>query len=215
MKNNFLDRIVGNGEYSIVFGKRTLVSAILSGAINWLRFWLKSKFGIKLSENDILKLYYEFDRLSERMNLDELTEKVDQDEFYEFLNGLIGAIDEEWDKNPEFLENRKLFWEIFVSVKQYMKKEWLDSSIRKDVEEELNRKIIEKPELLNYKVKRDVDMAINDYEKKVGKHHSENHKSHIYTESAADGSIAQSILGGEMQITSTWKNDQKQINNDD
>lgn len=205
MDYNFLNRWIKNGEYSIVLGKRTILSAIISGIIMWMKYWWKSQTGLEISENDILKLYYEFDRFNERTKLNHFFENIDEDKFYEFLNGLLNAIDVEWDKNPEFLANRKLVWEAFMSLKQFVNAKWIKGSMTDNLSEELNQRIINNPELLDYKIKRDVDVAILDYEKKVEELKIESDNLPTYIESIPDGSYAQSILGGEIRIVAPWK----------
>lgn len=84
-----------------------------------------------------------------------------------------------------------LVWKIIVEIESQMP----NSSLKT----ELNRKIISTPELLEYKVKREVDRAIREYEKTepVPVPTSE------YYELPPDGSEAQKLLGGEMGIRLT------------
>ena len=65
-----------------------------------------------------------------------------------------------------------------------------------EIKTQINKKIIEIPELLDYKVKRDVDYAISDYKKQEPKEEP----NFIFTETL-EGETA---LGGEMRIQSKW-----------
>lgn len=149
-----------------ILGRKSIASAILVVSINWLRFWIKNKTGINLPENIIYKIYYEIDRFFERTQLHKRLEDIDEDEFFEFLNEFIEVVDEEAAKNPEILKKKKLFWEIFKVLKDYLKKDWVKKNpIVEEVEKQINDKLIHTPELLDYKVKRDVDYAVKQYRK--------------------------------------------------
>lgn len=150
----------------LLLGKNSLSFTILNVALNWFRFWIKRKFGIDLPESVILKMYYEFDRFASDQKLGKLIENVDEEKFINFLNEFVQVVDQEKEKNPAILQNRKLMWEIFKVLKDYLNRDWIkNSSIMNGMKEELNNKIIHNKELLDYKVKRDVDRAIVEYEK--------------------------------------------------
>ena len=181
-----------------LFGKQSLASAIIVGGVTWIRFWLKRKTGIDIPENVIWKIYYEFDRFAERMKLAKMVEEVNEEEFFEFLDEFIEVVDEESVKNPKILEKRKLAWEIFKVIKELSKNGWMkDSPIKEEVEYQINKKINETPELLDYKVKRDVDRALHDYNKQV---EDEEEPQPIFTETLE----GETLLGGEMRIRAPW-----------
>lgn len=92
-----------------LFGKRTLVSAIISAVIAGLILFFNSH-DIKIDEKNLWKLYYEI---------------------------------------------QKLFKKYFPDK----------TELQKEILEQLNRRIIEDEELREYKVKRDVDYALSDYER--------------------------------------------------
>lgn len=92
-----------------LFGKRSLVSAIISAVIAGLILFLNSH-DIKIEEKNLWKLYYEI---------------------------------------------QKLFKKYFPDK----------TELQKEILEQLNRRIIENEELREYKVKRDVDYALSDYER--------------------------------------------------
>lgn len=188
-----------------ILGKQSLASAIIVAGVNWVRFWLKSKTGIELEENIIWKIYYEFDRFSERLKLQKMIESVDEEEFFKFLDEFIEVVDDETVKNPKILENRQLLWEIFKVLKELSKKGWVrDNPVTDEVKYQINKKINETPELLDYKVKRDVDRAISDYKKESEKiYKPEPEIKPIFTETLE----GETLLGGEMRLRAPWINE--------
>lgn len=188
-----------------ILGKQSLASAIIVAGVNWVRFWLKSKTGIELEENIIWKIYYEFDRFSERLKLQKMIESVDEEEFFKFLDEFIEVVDDETVKNPKILENRQLLWEIFKVLKELSKNGWVrDNPVTDEVKYQINKKINETPELLDYKVKRDVDRAISDYKKESEKiHKPEPEIKPIFTETLE----GETLLGGEMRLRAPWINE--------
>lgn len=100
--------------------------------------------------------------------------------------------------------------------REFLKRGWIDDT--------LNEYIIKTPELLDQRVVRDVDKAIESYEKVEAeevnmtneiilkeiekKEYSEEQKKivkeAIFYEKEPDGSVAQSILGGEIGIRGKW-----------
>jgi hypothetical protein len=87
-----------------------------------------------------------------------------------------------------------------------LNKKWVRKNpVTDEIKYQINKKIIETPELLDYKVKRDVDMAISDYNKEVKKLGLEPPDNKpIYSEKPPDGSSAQDLLGGEMRLRAPW-----------
>jgi hypothetical protein len=100
--------------------------------------------------------------------------------------------------------------------RELLKRGWIDDTV--------NDYIIKTPELLDQRVKRDVDQAIADYEKqepevinmknetilaeiekdKYTEEQKKIVKEAIFYEKPPDGSNAQSLLGGEMGIKAPW-----------
>lgn len=185
-----------------ILGKQSLASAIIVAGVNWIRFWLKSKTGIDLPENVIWKIYYEFDRFSERMKLLKMVENINEEEFFEFLDEFIEVVDEEAVKNPEILQKKQFAWEIFKVMKELSKNGWVrDNPVTDEVKYQINKKINETPELLDYKVKRDVDRALNDYHKEEKKiNRPEPEIKPIFTETLK----GETLLGGEMRLRAPW-----------
>ena len=71
----------------------------------------------------------------------------------------------------------------------------------------LNDFIIKDPEKLDRRVKRDVDLAIAEYERLTGDNKKIRMPKPRYSEKPPDGSYAQSVLGGEMRLCAPWKDD--------
>ena len=83
----------------------------------------------------------------------------------------------------------------------------------RDLDDELNRRIINDPKLLEYKVLREVDGAIRDYERTTGDDGTVKLPSPIYSEKPVDDSVCYTEeckkLGGEMRICAPWVDDCK------
>jgi len=112
-------------------------------------------------------------------------------------------------------------WPLVDEIQRELyKRGWIDNT--------LNEYIIKTPELLDQRIKRDVDKAIENYEKleepdpvnmtnetilkeiESGDYTEEQKKivkDAVFYEKAPDGSNAQSLLGGEMGIRAKWVNE--------
>jgi hypothetical protein len=71
----------------------------------------------------------------------------------------------------------------------------------------LNDFVIKDPEKLDRRVKRDVDVAIAEYERLTGDDGKVRIPKPRYSEKPPDGSYAQSVLGGEMRLCAPWVDD--------
>jgi hypothetical protein len=112
---------------------------------------------------------------------------------------------------------KEKLWPLVDEIqREFLKRGWIDDT--------LNEYIIKTPELLDQRVIRDVDKAIENYEKQEVQeirmtneailkevesgHYSEEQKKivkeAVFYEKDPDGSVAQSILGGEMGIRGKW-----------
>ncbi|MFZ9350251.1 MAG: hypothetical protein ACO242_06125, partial [Candidatus Fonsibacter ubiquis] len=152
-----------------LLGKQSAASAILVAAVNGIILWLK-RYGVQVTENELYQLYYEVDRFIERSKINKLAEKIDEEQFYKFIDEFVNVVDVELTKNPKFLENKIILWKLFAACQDLLNKKWVrNSPVTNEIKYQINKKIIETPELLDYKVKRDVDMAISDYNKEVKK----------------------------------------------
>ena len=93
--------------------------------------------------------------------------------------------------------DKKQLWDIVDEIqRQLLKRGWIDDTV--------NDYVINTPELLDQRVERDVDKAIEDYKKQE----EEPKKDFIYYEKDPDGSKAQELLGGEMGIKASWNLDE-------
>jgi hypothetical protein len=206
-----------------LFGKKTLASFIITSVVSFITFKFK-KFNI--DEITLWKFYYEFQKYIERSPVKKIaTEK----EFIELLQEVLKIFDkffeEQSKKDPDYknklLKQNSYLWTIYRFFSNFINSDNTLRSISDEIQDQINRKIIETPELLDYKVKRDVDYAIIDYEKLeipspinmtnevILKDLEKNSftesqkkivRDAIYSEKAPDGSNAQSLLGGEMRI---------------
>jgi hypothetical protein len=101
----------------------------------------------------------------------------------------------------EFLSNKfsidkKRLWDIVDEIqRELLKRGWIDDTV--------NDYVINTPELLDQRVERDVDKAIEDYEKQEIKEAD----NFFYYEKEPDGSKAQELLGGEIGIRGIWEID--------
>jgi len=113
---------------------------------------------------------------------------------------------------------KEKLWPIIDEIqREFLKRGWIDDT--------LNEYIIKTPELLDQRIERDVDKAITNYEKleepepvlmtnqtilkeiETGDYTETQKKivkDAIYYEKEPDGSVAQSLLGGEMGIRAKW-----------
>jgi len=88
--------------------------------------------------------------------------------------------------------DKKKLWDVVDEIQRELLKRGL-------IDDTVNDYVINTPELLDQRVERDVDKAIEDYKKLE----EEPKKDFIYYEKEPDGSKAQELLGGEMGIKSS------------
>ncbi len=209
------------------FGKKTLASLIIVSVVNFIKFRFKQ---FEIDEITLWKIYYEFQKFIERTPLKKISSEK---EFTELLIDVLKIFEKYFEtnleKDPDYIKKlmkkNSYLWSIYKFFSNFVDSSGvlrvINSPISKEIQNQINKKIIETPELLNYKVKRDIDYAIQDYEKLEipkpinmtnevilkdleKKPFSESQKQivkdAVYSESPPDGSIAQSILGGEMRI---------------
>lgn len=146
-----------------LLGKKSIASAIIVSTVAWITFQLRD---FNLPENFIWKVYYEAVRIYEEQPIDQ--------SFKNLLIEIFKILEIEIDKNPELVRiitnNYTFLWDLYLQLKLKINPEWLkDSVITREIKDQINRKINTDPELLNYKVKRDVDRAIVRYENQVGR----------------------------------------------
>jgi hypothetical protein len=114
--------------------------------------------------------------------------------------------------------DEKKLWELVDEIqRELLKRGWIDDTV--------NDYVINTPELLDQRIGRDVDKAIEEYEKleepepvnmknevilkeiekdKYTETQKKIVKDAVYYEKEPDGSSAQDLLGGEMGIRASW-----------
>ena len=93
--------------------------------------------------------------------------------------------------------DKKKLWDLVDEIQRELLKRGLIDDI-------VNDYVINTPELLDQRVERDVDKAIEEYKKQE----EEPKKDFIYYEKEPDGSKAQELLGGEFGIKASWNLDE-------
>lgn len=101
-----------------------------------------------------------------------------------------------------FKIDQEQIWKLLLEAQKHLKINF---------GEELNKDIINNPELLDYKVKSEVDKAIVDYERLTGDGVTVKLPSPRYSEKSIDNSVCYTpecrSLGGEMRLCSPWMPD--------
>lgn len=132
------------------------------------------------------------------------------------LEGIIDFL------SNKFSIDKKKLWDIVDEIqRELLKRGWIDDTV--------NDYVINTPELLDQRVERDVDKAIEDYKKleepepvnmknevilkeiekpKYTETQKKIVKDAVYYEKEPDGSKAQDLLGGEMGIKASWNLDE-------
>jgi hypothetical protein len=169
-----------------LFGKKSIASAILVSAVTWITFQLRH---FELPENFIWKVYYEAIRIYEENPVDQT--------FQNLLLEILKILEIEIDKNPELVriitKNYTFLWDLYLQLKTKINPDWLkDSPITREIKDQINRNINNTPELLNYKVKRDVDRAIARYEKQI--HRPINMKEKVIIDTIKNYSYTQKLI---------------------
>lgn len=217
------------------FGKKTLASLIIVSVVNFIKFRFKQ---FEIDEITLWKIYYEFQKIIERTPLKKISSEK---EFIELLIDVLKIFENYFEinlkKDPDYIKKlmkkNSYLWSIYKFFSNFADSNGIlrviNSPISKEIQSQINKKIIKTPELLDYKVKRDIDYVIQDYEKLEipkpinmtnevilkdleKKPFSDSQKQivkdAVYTETPPDGSNAQSILGGEMRIQFKQENNE-------
>lgn len=99
-------------------------------------------------------------------------------------------------------------WKFYYEVQKFIK--WdlpNENDLLKEIRDQMNRRIIEDPELLDYRVKRQVDDAINEYERSTGDYGDVRIPSPRYIEKPINPELQtgeSKLLGGEMRLCAPW-----------
>ena len=86
-----------------------------------------------------------------------------------------------------------------------------ENNILNEIDRQLNERINKNPELLDFKIRREVDDAIGRYERLTGDYGNVRIPTPRYSENLIDSSVCYSddckALGGEMRLCSPWSPD--------
>lgn len=185
-----------------------IAQIVVGGGIAFIktRLWT---WNIRISDDFIYKTYYEFKEWMIRHNIDDI---VDRDQFIEImisvLHAVEGGVDEELARDPEFIEKtlktHSWLWVVYSIFKDFVTsnniKKIADSPVTRSLDQYLNGVMIEKENLLEYKIKRDVDFALEDAQEMLDL------STEIYGPIFDETIDYDSPLGGEMEISSNWEN---------
>ena len=99
-------------------------------------------------------------------------------------------------------------WKFYYELQRWIKWDLPNEiDLTKEIRDQMNRKIIEDPELLDYRVKRHVDDAINEYERSTGDYGVVRIPSPRYIERPINPELQtgeSKLLGGEMRLCAPW-----------
>jgi hypothetical protein len=177
---------------------------------NSILFFIEGKVkNISLTKNDILKFYYEIKLYMDKHDVFSI---IDEESFLRFIKSVLDSTEEIFEEqkktDPQFVDKllKKYagMWKIYAAVNDFFDANdiasLMNSGMSKRIQESINKKMIEDDDLLNYKVKRDVDEAIKVYDKLEPVVRDTFVEKAIFTEKKEGASL----LGGEMRIRSPW-----------
>jgi len=160
------------------FGKKTLASFVLTMVVNAIKIRFKQ---FELSDEIIWKAYYELNKLIERSPLKKITNKEEfAEKLVEVLDILEGEINRQTERDPDFvkklMKKHSYLWDIYKLFSDYVTEDNVskaaDNFLLDEIRLQANNHIITDPALLDYKIKRDVDYAIQDYWEELRKRES-------------------------------------------
>lgn len=99
-------------------------------------------------------------------------------------------------------------WKFYYEIQKFIK--WdlpNESDLLKEIRDQMNRKTIEDPELLDYRVKRQLDDAIREYERSIGDYGVSRIPLPRYIEKPINPELQtgeSKLLGGEMRLCAPW-----------
>ena len=189
-----------------------IAQLIVGGGITWLKTKLWWDFDVSISDEMIYKTYYEFRNWCARKNISDF---VDSDQFIDVVVDVLKLVEAEADrqllKDPDYikvtLKKNAWLWRIYSFFRNYVTSENIkavsDSPVTKAIDKYLNSVMIANPLLLDYKVHRDVDFAIEDYRDLTGDKGEAKIEQPTFTEELE----GETLLGGELRLTSPYKQD--------
>lgn len=185
-------------------------NTIADAIANIILFFIEGKVkNISLTKNDILKFYYEIKLYMDKHDVFSI---IDEESFLRFIKSVLDSTEEIFEEQKKvdpqfvdkFLKKYAGMWKIYAAVNDFFDANdiaaLMNSDMSKKIQESINQKMIEDEELLNYKVKRDVDEAIKVYDKLEPVEKDTFVEKAIFTETKTGSSL----LGGEMRIRSPW-----------
>ena len=187
-----------------------IAQLLVGGGITWVKTKLWWDFDVSLSDEIIYKAYYEFRNWCARKNISDF---VDSDAFIDVIVDVIKLVEEEADRklleDPDFirvsLKKNAWLWRIYSFFRNYVTSENVklvaESPVTKAIDKYLNSVMIQNPLLLEYKVHRDVDFAIEDYQVLTDEKEEVIIEKPIFSE-VKEGDTP---LGGEMRLSAPYK----------
>lgn len=155
------------------FGKKTLASFVLTMVVNAIKIRFRE---FEITDEILWKAYYELNKLVERTPLGKIATKEEfAEKLVEVLDVLEGEVARQKERDPDFvkklMKKHAWIWEIYQLFSDYVTKENVESAtdnfLMDEIKLQINQRMITDPTLLDYKIKRDVDYAIEDYWKEV------------------------------------------------
>jgi len=186
-----------------------IAQVIVGGGITWLKTKLWWDFDIDLSDEMVYKTYYELKSWFVRKNI---VDFVDRDKFIDVIVDVLKLVESETDrqllKDPEFikksLKEQAWLWNLYSFFRNYVTSENVkyiaDSPVTKAIDRYLNSVMIKNPLLLDYKVHRDVDFAIEDYKELTG----DTGEVEMEPSTFSEETEGETPLGGELRSTTPY-----------
>lgn len=147
---------------------KNLAKVIIEG----VKIFLKFRFPkLNLTDELLYKTYYELQKFMERSNIDELANKEEfVDTMIIVLKTVEGFIDDQEKKDPEYVDKlikkHSWLWDLYKVFSDFVTsknvKKVKDSQVSQEINRQINETIINDRKLLDYKVHRDVDYALED-----------------------------------------------------
>lgn len=188
-----------------------IAQTVVSGAVAWLKTKMWVDFDVTFDDKLIYMAYYELKEFCVRKNI---VEFVDQDFLIEILVEVIKVVEIETEEklleDPEYvkrlLKERAWLWNTYLLFRDFVTKDNVkavaDSPVTKALDGYMNSVMIKNPELLDYKVHRDVDFAVQDYKDLTGDT-GEIKIEPVFSEELE----GDTLLGGALEYKAPYKTD--------
>lgn len=188
-----------------------IAQTVVSGAVAWLKTKMWVDFDVTFDDKLIYMAYYELKEFCVRKNI---VEFVDKDFLIEILVEVIKIVEIETEEklleDPEYvkrlLKERAWLWNTYLLFRDFVTKDNVkavaDSPVTKALDGYMNSVMIKNPELLDYKVHRDVDFAVQDYKDLTGDT-GEIKIEPVFSEELE----GDTLLGGALEYKAPYKTD--------